>query len=128
MALTIACGLGSRQWSALPSWIGDFLWATMVFFGLSLLAASCGRWIRAGLALTVSCAVEFSQLLHPPWLDQLRETTLGHLVLGQGFFWGDLVAYAGGVAFAVLIDVELSVLAGRVRPLDQPARKASADQ
>ena len=49
-------------------------------------------------------AVELSQLLSWPWLQDLRGTRLGALVLGQGFQWADLIAYAIGVSAVTLLD------------------------
>ncbi len=48
--------------------------------------------------------VELSQLIHWGWLDALRSTLPGRLVLGQGFLASDLVCYAVGVAMAFAID------------------------
>jgi hypothetical protein len=55
-------------------------------------------------ALGVAVLVELSQLVHTPWLDALRRTRAGALVLGQGFLWSDLACYAAGAAAAVLVD------------------------
>ncbi len=60
-----------------------------------------------------STAVEFSQLYHVRWLDTIRRTTLGGLILGWGFSWGDLLAYAGGVAVCFIIDRQLTQKATR---------------
>jgi hypothetical protein len=65
------------------------------------------RWslgVRAALALAGSWLVEASQLLPTPGLDAVRGTMLGHLVLGSGFDPRDLLAYAAGVAAAVLVE------------------------
>jgi len=56
------------------------------------------------VALAFCCAVEFSQLWHTPWLNAVRRTTAGHLVLGSGFNARDLVAYAGGVGGEGLVE------------------------
>ena len=40
--------------------------------------------------------IETLQLWHPPFLEALRATTLGGLVLGYGFLWSDLVCYTVG--------------------------------
>src|ERR1017187_341105 len=37
------------------------------------------------LAMSFSVAVEISQLYHAPWIDSIRHTNLGGLVLGFGF-------------------------------------------
>jgi hypothetical protein len=56
------------------------------------------------VALTICWIVEFSQLVHAPWLDGWRATTLGHLVLGSGFDPRDLVAYGLGVLVGVRLE------------------------
>ena len=54
--------------------------------------------ISAAAALIASFAVEFSQMLKPDWLVKIRSTFLGHMLLGQGFLWSDLLAYTIGIA------------------------------
>ena len=49
-------------------------------------------------------AVEMSQLYHAPWIDAIRDTRLGGLVLGHGFHERDLVCYGAGVLLGVLIE------------------------
>jgi hypothetical protein len=100
---TIALGLASRRYSAhLPWWLatnaGDALYATMVFWGVGLVAPRA-RTSRVALAAIAWCfAVELLQLYRAPWLDAVRATTPGKLVLGQGFQALDLVCYAIGAA------------------------------
>ena len=48
--------------------------------------------------------VEVGQLYHAPWIDSIRRTTLGGLVLGFDFVWSDLACYAVGVGLGVLIE------------------------
>ena len=43
--------------------------------------------------------VEESQLYHASWIDSIRGTTLGALVLGHGFLWSDLPATPPGSAW-----------------------------
>ena len=53
------------------------------------------------LALAVflaTCGIEFSQAWHPAWLDRLRTTLPGRLVLGTTFDWSDFPPYAAGAA------------------------------
>jgi hypothetical protein len=50
----------------------------------------------ATLALALSVAVELSHLCHAPWIDSIRHTTLGGLLLGIGYFWSDVACYALG--------------------------------
>jgi hypothetical protein len=107
--LAACLGIGSRRFSIyLPGFVaayaGDTLWATAAFLGVGLfLPRTSTRWVAA-LAMTLSVAVEVSQLYHAPWIDSIRRTTLGGLVLGYGFVWSDLECYAVGVGLGVVID------------------------
>jgi hypothetical protein len=106
---TIAVGLlvhwrGDALAPALRDFTGDALWAAMIVWWVSALAPHRGLPWRGAAALAVCAAVEFGQRVHTPWLDQLRRTTLGHLVLGSDFDPRDLLAYACGVLAAVLLD------------------------
>lgn len=74
---------------------GDLLYATMVYFGLRALLSP--RRALLG-ALTFCFTVEALQLWQAPWLEALRDTLPGRLVLGRGFEWVDLPRYAAGAA------------------------------
>jgi len=102
--VTVVVGLGSRQLPGAPEWVGDLLWSTMVFFLVRAGWPRAGRWRCGAVALTVSWLVELTQLYHPPGLNRIRGTTVGHLVLGSTFVWTDLLAYAAGVATGVVIN------------------------
>jgi hypothetical protein len=77
---------------------GDALWALMVFFGMGFLFPRIPTLFSFLLALGFSWAVEFSQIYHAPWIDAIRVTLPGRLILGSTFAWPDLVAYLGGTA------------------------------
>lgn len=82
-------GLASRKLgSYLPEFLrlytGDTLWAMMVYFGLRFLAPFMKVYKAVGIALLFSFAIEISQLYQAPWINHIRETTLGALVLGRG--------------------------------------------
>ena len=64
------------------------------------------RWfiLKALAALLFSYCIEISQLYQAGWINAIRGTTLGALVLGHGFLWSDMVCYTVGVGLAVLID------------------------
>ena len=61
--------------------------------------------------MAFSVAIELSQLYHAPWIDSIRQTTLGGLILGFGFLWSDLACYAAGVGVGIIL--ERSDLASR---------------
>lgn len=95
----------------LPQWLtnngGDALWALMVFVGFGFLLPRASTLMVALLALTFSWGVEFSQLYHTPWIDAVRSTLPGRLVLGNTFNWPDLPAYALGIGMGVLAEWQL---------------------
>jgi len=86
----------------LPDWLsnygGDALWALMVFLGFGFLLPRASTLVVALLALAFAWGVEFSQLYRAPWIDAIRATLPGRLVLGNTFNWPDLLAYAVGIA------------------------------
>ena len=105
----MALGLASRRYGMnLPVFIaeyaGDTLWALMVFLGISFLAPGARVSHRGAIAIALAYAVEGSQLYHAPWIDAVRRTTLGGLVLGSGFVWTDFICYAAGVSIGVVVD------------------------
>ncbi len=110
LALTVvAAGLLWRSGLIpLPQWLsnndGDALWALMVFVGFGFLLPRASTLIVALLALTFAWGVEFSQLYHAPWIDAIRATLPGRLVLGNTFNWPDLPAYALGIALGALAE------------------------
>jgi threonine/homoserine efflux transporter RhtA len=81
----------------LAKYADDALWALMVFLGIAVVLPVQSTEAVADLAIAVSCAVESGQLYHAPWLDAVRRTTLGHLVLGDTFAWGDIADYLVGI-------------------------------
>jgi Protein of unknown function (DUF2809) len=109
LAMTVVLGLGSRRvGSVLPDFLvfyaGDTFWALALYFFLGLVLP---RWTAgrvAALALVLSLLVEVSQLYHAPWIDSIRQTAVGGLILGFGFLWSDLVCYAVGVGLGVALE------------------------
>jgi len=76
----------------------------MAFLGVSALAPHARLSRRAATALAIAYLVEISQLYHAPWIDGLRQSTLGALILGFGFLWSDMVCYTVGVAAGVMLE------------------------
>ena len=122
--LIIILGLLSRKVAFLPAALGDALWASTVFLAWGIVFPRLsGKWL-ALLALVSSWLVEFSQLLTWDWLVELRATTIGHLLLGQGFLVSDLIAYALGIAgmwglenFGSIISVVGKTTVGMMEPI-----------
>lgn len=107
---TIAVGLvvhwrGTLLPATLRDLLGDALGAMMIGWWIGAVAPNTRLALRAGLALAICWAVEFSQLYHGAALDSWRLTTLGQLILGTGFDTRDLGAYALGVLATVILEL-----------------------
>ena len=53
--------------------------------------------------LLITCCLEFLQLWHPAWLEAIRRTLPGRLVLGTTFEWSDFPPYFAGSVIGFLI-------------------------
>ncbi len=113
ICITIVLGLASRHFKVVPLFVGDILWATMVYFMVRFLFINKPVSFIAIVSLLFSYAIEFSQLYHAPWIDAIRPSLFGRLVLGATFNWGDMICYAAGVGIGVLVD--LYFLSSRTR-------------
>lgn len=106
--ITIILGLLSRKVQGLPqiisSYSGDALWALMVFFLFSFLFNKKSTIFILVRSIIFSYGIEISQLYHAPWIDSIRATTLGGLILGFGFLWSDLICYTVGIVIGAIID------------------------
>ncbi len=107
VVVVILLGLASRTRFAPPfahEYVGDALYALMIFFGFGFLFPKFPTLKIAALALAFCCLIEISQLYHAPWIDVIRHTRLGGLILGFGFLWSDLICYFMGVSFGLIIE------------------------
>ena len=105
-------GLASRRYqAALPEFVGEYagdtLWALMLFLLVSTLLAGRTVMSRAMISLVLAFVVEISQLYHAPWIDSIRNTTLGGMILGFGFLWTDVVCYTAGIIIGALAECGL---------------------
>lgn len=92
-----AIGLSSRNVDYIPTETGDALWSMMVFCLIRSIFIKKKLLAIAIASLLISYADEFSQLIKWDWLNEIRRTTIGHLILGQGFLWEDILAYTIGI-------------------------------
>lgn len=108
VVITIIIGLLSRHFSFIPLFIGDILWALMVYFIVRFLfVRKPVKFIVTG-SLLFCYLIEFSQLYKAPWINELRHTLFGRLVLGEGFLWSDLLCYTVGVVIGVWVNQQLN--------------------
>lgn len=97
--LTIAVGLFSRS-RFIPDliypYLGDLLYCLMYYFIFGFLFPKMKIVNVLLYSIAVCFAIEISQLIRVDWLNEIRSTTFGKLVLGNGFLWSDLVSYTLG--------------------------------
>jgi hypothetical protein len=94
------------------AWVADnagglfyvVFWIAVV---LALLPHLSGAAVAAAVVIA-TCALEFAQLWHPPFLEAIRATFLGHALLGSTFAWSDFPYYFAGA----LVGYALSVRPG----------------
>jgi hypothetical protein len=122
IVLTIAAGLTSRSSLAghLPAFVatyaGDTFWALTLFLVLGLVVPTARSGTIAVATLALSFAVEFSQLYQAGWINAIRDTRIGALILGHGFLWTDLACYTAGCAAGWLGEVVVTAVGmGRLR-------------
>ena len=100
----IILGIVSRTIDGVPTFLGDTLYAVMVYFGIRSFFINNSFIKTMILALVFCFCIEFLQLYRAEWILEIRRTTLGHYALGQGFLWSDLGFYIIGITIAYLID------------------------
>jgi hypothetical protein len=106
--LIIPVGLATRKQ---PAWFypfiaeygGDVLWSAMFFFLFRFLWPQHRLWLIALYTFLFSVAIELSQLYHAEWIDKIRITFLGRMLLGNTFLWTDIACYLAGTMLAWLI-------------------------
>jgi hypothetical protein len=102
--ITLILGILSRKTTVVPLFIGDILYAVLIYFGFRFLIIKSKKSTSLLFSLLFCFGIEFLQLVQIDWLIAIRKTTLGHYILGQGFLWLDLLCYVIGTLLAFLID------------------------
>jgi Protein of unknown function (DUF2809) len=100
MIIIVLLGYWVRFRGVFPEWLNDALgslayeifWILLVVW---LLPRAALWQVALGVCLA-TCAIEFLQLYQPDWLQALRRTLPGRLVLGNQFSWADFPAYVVG--------------------------------
>lgn len=109
IVIVIFLGLLSRRMSRyIPNiinlFLGDSLWALMIYLTIRMLFRNWSIKKVAIIGILFCFSIELSQLYHANWIDIIRRTTLGGLILGYGFLWTDLAAYLIGIGFGTIFD------------------------
>jgi len=99
--LSAILGIASRKGAnILPqffvAYTGDTMWALAFFAIFRWLFPRQRNWEIGLITYNFSCLIELSQLWHPAWLETIRATLIGGLLLGFGFRISDLFCYFAG--------------------------------
>jgi hypothetical protein len=104
VAVVTPLGFATKFYTGLgASWVaayaGGFFYVLFwVFVFLGFAPRSSPRTV-ALFVFTATSVLEVAQLWHPPFLESIRSTFLGHALLGSTFSWWDF-AYYGLAALA----------------------------
>jgi len=102
---TIFLGLLSRKIAFVPAYVGDALWAIMVYFIIRFIWTRGEIKASAIVGLLLCYLVEVGQLYQADWIIGIRTTLPGRLLLGQGFLWSDILAYTVGILLVSRFDL-----------------------
>jgi hypothetical protein len=72
---------------------GDFLYQIALMLVMLVIRPKLPIVPLAWGTFFYSSIIEFTQLIRTPWLDALRLTIFGRLVLGSTFVWDDFIYY-----------------------------------
>lgn len=113
MLAAAALGLASRmtvlkEVPILGEYGGDACWAIAAYALVRVCIPKARIQTVVLIAAAISLAVELSQLVDVTWLNNLRQNTVVRLLIGHGFLWSDLVAYAVGIAIAAMVELLIS--------------------
>lgn len=106
--LVILLGILSRKVNSIPFFIGDILYAIIIYSIVHFFIYPNNKIFKFTIPLSICFIIELSQLIDSNWLNTLRHTTLGRYTLGEGFLWSDLLCYTFGIILAYIIDLKLA--------------------
>ncbi|MDF1836794.1 MAG: DUF2809 domain-containing protein [Planctomycetota bacterium] len=98
LMLVLALGIASQAangtgWNWVARQLGGAFYVLAGVFLVLFLWPRCRTvWVCLGVLLA-TVLVEFAQLWHPGWLQALRGTRPGGLLLGSTFHWADFPYY-----------------------------------
>ncbi|MEW6301834.1 MAG: DUF2809 domain-containing protein [Verrucomicrobiota bacterium] len=78
--------------------LGGALYEVFWCLGFQFLFPCARATVIALAVLAGTCALEFLQLWHPPFLETLRASFIGRTILGDTFAWSDFPYYFAGSA------------------------------
>lgn len=106
--ISMILGLLSRYFNNMPSWInlyfGDIVYAIMFYFIFAFVFIKADRKKILAISIIYLMLIETSQLYNNEFLNNIRNTTIGHLLLGKGFLISDIFSYIFGSIIGYKLD------------------------
>jgi len=104
ICLVIILGLLSRKLDFIPLFVGDILYAVMIYYIVRFLFINFSQIKVATIAILICYTIEILQLYQASWIIEIRKNTFGHLIFGQGFLWSDILAYTLGIGISYILE------------------------
>ncbi|MEZ6133131.1 MAG: DUF2809 domain-containing protein [Planctomycetaceae bacterium] len=108
--VVIVIGLGCKRYSGPGSdWVNNWGPASVAYEWMLMLLAFVIIPRRTAIVriavgvFMVTCLIEFLQLWKPEWLQTIRATVPGRLILGTTFSWWDFPAYLVGCLTGIFL-------------------------
>jgi len=103
LALCVPVGLATKRYPIEGAeWVresaGGALYVACFCLAALVIWPRARAWVVAAVVLAATCGVEILQIWHPVWLDAIRATRPGGLLLGSTFVWADFPWYGVGAA------------------------------
>ena len=115
--VTVIAGLLSRELSSvIPFFIGDILWGLAVFLLMRFIFITKPLKFAVIVSSIYACLTEFSQLYEAPWIENIRPTFFGRVLLGETFLWSDILCYLIGIGIGILVELSLRTLMRTMYP------------
>ena len=86
-------------------YLGDVLWALMIYLIIAFLLKKVSAIKVLVISLLIIYWIEFSQIYQNEWINNIRETVIGSLILGHGFLYTDLICYIVGIVLGFVFEM-----------------------
>ncbi len=106
----------------IATYLPSILWACMVYFFVAAIV-NIKPAAHFTMAIILTMAIEFSQMLNFDWLISLRGSTIGAYIFGVSFLLSDVISYAGAVLLCFIVDY----LAYSKKPKTRPSKYRKDD-
>jgi hypothetical protein len=107
MLLLVPLGLATKWYQGiLANWVnhslGGVIYVVFWILFFAFLFPRAKYWKVPAWVFVITSALETLQLWHPPFLQSIRATFLGHALLGNSFSWWDFLHYFLGTVLGLL--------------------------